>query len=312
VANGVDGVGEPSGAPARPERLGIADRFDEALLRIEVWRERPGVAGALIVGSALLIAGAWWFTQPEERVPVEHTIPLASASGDEQAPAGASNGESAATGDGPASSAEMSNVGRPKTGADAPAPIASQGPTHPGEVVAAGTDGVESGAAGADDRAEPKIVVHVVGAVRAPGIVQLDPGSRVNDALRSAGGATDDADLEQLNLAAPLADGSQVRVPRQDQVMDGPLIIAPPPTTAAGAASRSGVSSETTSQPGPLNLNTATESELEELPGVGPATAAAITAWRDENGGFLSVDDLTQVPGIGPVKLSRVRDRVTV
>ena len=145
-----------------------------------------------------------------------------------------------------------------------------------------------------------EVVVHVAGAVAAPGVHRLPSDARVVDALDASGGALDDADLARLNLAAPLADGSQVYVPRVGE--------SPPATLAPGGAGGSGAAGA----PGPVDLNTATAEQLEELPGVGPATAAAIIAHRDEIGGFSAVDQLLDVRGIGDAKMAELRDLVTV
>ena len=138
------------------------------------------------------------------------------------------------------------------------------------------------------------LLVHAAGAVRRPGVYELRAGSRVTDLIDAAGGPTDDADLDQLNLAAPVNDGERVYVPRVGEIV-----------LAAGSGT-------TTSPSGPLNLNTATLEQLDELPGVGPATARAIIDERDRRGGFASVDDLLDVRGIGPSKLEALRDLVTV
>lgn len=137
------------------------------------------------------------------------------------------------------------------------------------------------------------VVLHVVGAVVEPGIVELPIGSRVVDALASAGGPTDDADLAAVNLARVVADGEQLLVPRIGEV--------PPAAPGAPAAAD-----------GRVNLNTADAAALETLPGVGPAIAARIIAWRDANGPFRSVDELTAVSGIGERTLEGLRDRATV
>ena len=137
----------------------------------------------------------------------------------------------------------------------------------------------------------------MAGAVVRPGVYRLPPGGRVADAIEAAGGPAPGAELHRLNLAAPLVDGSQVYVPLAGE--------APP----AGAAAP-GAGAE--APPGPLDLNTATAAQLEELPGIGPATAAAIVDAREERGGFASVDDLLDVRGIGPAKLEALRDLVTV
>ena len=144
------------------------------------------------------------------------------------------------------------------------------------------------------------LIVHVAGAVAAPGVYPLAPGSRVIAALDAAGGGTTDADLDGLNLAAPLADGQRVYVPVAGEV--------DPATVADGAPPPAGALSGGAS--GPIDLNTATAAELETLPGVGPATAAAIVDDRTRNGPFATVDDLDRVSGIGPAKLEQYGDPV--
>ncbi|MDQ1479727.1 MAG: competence protein ComEA [Actinomycetota bacterium] len=151
------------------------------------------------------------------------------------------------------------------------------------------------------------IVVDVVGAVRAPGVVSLDGRARVVDAIRAAGGATPGADLQRLNLAAKLDDGARVSVP---------LFGQPPPAIDPGAVSGStsastGGSADGAGDPNaPVNVNTATETQLEDLPGIGPTLAAAIVAERERNGPFRSADDLTRVHGIGEGRLAQLRDFV--
>jgi competence protein ComEA len=143
---------------------------------------------------------------------------------------------------------------------------------------------------------QPELIVDVVGAVRAAGVVRMPAGARVFDAIAAAGGATADADVEQLNLAARLADGARIAVPRKGETL--------PPAGGVGDA--------IDAAPGPVDLNTATPDQLDVLPGVGPATAAAIVRDRDEHGPFRSVDDLARVRGIGPAKLEQLRDLVSV
>lgn len=143
------------------------------------------------------------------------------------------------------------------------------------------------------------LTVHVAGAVAAPGVYRLTAGARVLDAVRAAGGARPDADPQRLNLAAPVADGQRVFVPRVGEAL--------PATVGGGAGSTSG-----TSPPGPVDLNSATVEQLDALPGVGPSTAAAIVSYRERNGPFSSVDQLLDVRGIGPSKLDAIRDLVTV
>ena len=132
------------------------------------------------------------------------------------------------------------------------------------------------------------LYVHVVGAVRRPGLYRLKEGARVADALARAGGVTPKAQVELVNLAAPIADGQQVVVPRRG---------------AAGAAAGS-------ASGGPVHLNTATLEQLDELPGVGPVTAQKILDYREQHGAFSSVDELDGIPGIGPARLAQIRDLV--
>jgi competence protein ComEA len=137
-----------------------------------------------------------------------------------------------------------------------------------------------------------RVVVDVVGAVRRPGLYRLAQGSRIADALTRAGGATAKADLAQVNLAAPLADGEQVVVPRRG-------------VAAAGAASGSAGAAAA-----PVQLSTATLEQLDSLPGVGPVTAQKILDYRQKHGAFQSVDELDAVPGIGPKRLDQLHELV--
>jgi competence protein ComEA len=135
--------------------------------------------------------------------------------------------------------------------------------------------------------------VDVVGAVRRPGLYRLPHGSRVADALARAGGATRTAEIELVNLAAPIADGEQVVVPRRGS--GGPT---------AGAPGAGGVGT------GPVHLSTATVEQLDALPGVGPVTAQKILDYRRQHGAFSSVEELDAVPGIGPAKLAQLKGLV--
>ena len=142
----------------------------------------------------------------------------------------------------------------------------------------------------------PRVVVHVVGAVRRPGLYRLADGSRIAEAVERAGGATANANLELVNLAAPVADGAQVVVPRHAEATSAPEGAAGAVTTAVAAK---------------LSLNRATAEELEALPGIGPTTVQKILAYRREHGAIGSVDELDAVPGIGPARLDQLRDLVT-
>jgi competence protein ComEA len=156
-----------------------------------------------------------------------------------------------------------------------------------------GTGGATGAAAPA---ATGSVTVDVAGKVRRPGIAVLDAGSRVVDALKAAGGARSGVDLSGLNLARVLVDGEQILVGEP-----APVGLAASAVPSAGAPG------------GPLvNLNTASEAELEALPEVGPVTAQAILAWRTQHGGFSSVDELLEVDGIGDATLGQLVPYVTV
>jgi competence protein ComEA len=136
--------------------------------------------------------------------------------------------------------------------------------------------------------AAPRLVVHVAGSVKRPGLYRLREGKRVADAVARAGGATAPADTAAINLAAPLADGMQVLVPRRV-----------PGGGGIGAAG------------GRVSLSSATAAELDNLPGIGPVTAQKILDYRAAHGGFGSVDDLDAIPGIGPARIEQIRDVVS-
>jgi competence protein ComEA len=166
--------------------------------------------------------------------------------------------------------------------------------------VGSGTATVERSppaAAGELEAAPPaRLVVHVVGAVRRPGLYRLDHGSRIADAVRRAGGATRRADLSLVNLAAQVADGTQVVVPARV-------------TVAAGQAEGGGGEAAAPAA-GPVHLNTATIEQLDALPGIGPVTAQKILDYREQHGAFSSIDDLDAIPGIGPARLEQLREQV--
>jgi len=135
------------------------------------------------------------------------------------------------------------------------------------------------------------VVVDVTGAVVRPGVYRMPAGSRVNDAVQRAGGATGRAELEAVNLAARLADGQQVVVP--ERVPGGTV-------ATAGAGS----------EEGPISLGTATVEQLDTIDGIGPVTAADIVEFRDQHGGLSSVDQLDQISGIGPATMESLRARL--
>ncbi|ABU57783.1 ComEA family DNA-binding protein [Roseiflexus castenholzii] len=143
------------------------------------------------------------------------------------------------------------------------------------------------------------IVAYISGAVRAPDVYQLPVGARVKDLVLAAGGLSDDADIERINLAAPIADGQHVRVP---WIGDGATMAATAPTESPASGESSGL----------IDLNRATAAELDALPGIGNVLANRIVEWREREGPFQSVDDLGKVEGIGPALLAKLKPLVTV
>lgn len=162
-----------------------------------------------------------------------------------------------------------------------------KGQAAPTESVAVTADADEAAASG-------ELYVHVLGAVEHPGLYVLDLDSRMVDAVAAAGGTTDDADLAGINLARTLEDGEQIIVPVTGVADGGTDAVTAPPADDR------------------IDLNTADQASLEALPRIGPALAERIIAWREENGGFQSVDDLLAVPGIGEKLLDGIRDGVRV
>ncbi len=140
------------------------------------------------------------------------------------------------------------------------------------------------------------LTVHVTGAVVRPGLVQVPAGARVQDALLAAGGPTADADLDATNLAAPLSDGQQVRIPATREAIQ-PVVL---PAGSGGTT------------PLRVNINTATAAELIALPGVGEATAAKIITYREEHHPFAQIEDILNVSGIGEAEFDGFKDLITV
>ncbi|GLK17568.1 hypothetical protein GCM10017602_20500 [Herbiconiux flava] len=155
--------------------------------------------------------------------------------------------------------------------------------------------------------AAPALLVHVLGAVASPGVYELGAGSRVVDGVAAAGGFAPSADSASVNLARPLVDGEQLRVLAVGEAPAPPL-----PGTPAGASSGSAAPSGGASAPSLVNLNSATEIDLDTLPRIGPAMATRIVAYRDANGPFASIDDLLQIPGIGDKTLESLRPLLTL
>lgn len=172
-------------------------------------------------------------------------------------------------------------------------------PSTPGAETTLGTLAppavVDSGAT-VDETSTPgtRVLVHVAGAVRTPGVYEVALGARVVDAVTAAGGALPRAATSAINLAAPVSDGERIYLPAIGEVID---------PVAASSGSGGG---EATGR-ALVNVNSATADELDSLPGIGPSTAAAIIARRDEIGRFVGYDDLLTVPGVGPAKVDALR-----
>lgn len=144
------------------------------------------------------------------------------------------------------------------------------------------------------------ILIHVAGAIAQPGVYTLEAGSRVQDAVQAAGGLLPGADLRGVNLAAVMQDGERVTIPTT------------PPTPLPGSLEDLSEDSRSTTILYPINLNTATQAELESLPGIGPITAQKIIQYREQNGPFIKIEDLLKVPGIGPKTFEEIKSLITV
>lgn len=261
------------------------------------------VARALVVAVAAAVA--WWLLRPPAP-PVEAVLPLAGETADDGR---ASNRTTAGEG---VAGVEPDPGGTSRAGA-APGP---GGAASAGDVADPGGPGAASPAGGGDPTASPSaLVVQAAGAVLHPGVYRLPAGSRVDDLVRAAGGVRLDADLDRVNLAAPVHDGERVWVPRVSEEVAPPVIAggAVPSPVAPGGGAGGGADAGSPGEPAAvIDLNTATAEQLDTLPGVGPVTAAAIVAHRDEHGPFGSVDDLLDVRGIGEAKLEQLRPLVRV
>jgi competence protein ComEA len=144
---------------------------------------------------------------------------------------------------------------------------------------------------------EKPVIVHITGAVPRPGVYALPQGARLQDAISAAGGFLAEAEKSQLNLAALLEDGSRLDVPFVEGA--SPIIGTPVPAVVTATTEL-------------IDINTAGNAELEELPGIGPTTAQRIIEYREQNGPFVSTEDIINVPGIGPGTYERIKDLITV
>ena len=151
-----------------------------------------------------------------------------------------------------------------------------------------------------------KIAIHVTGEVKKEGLIYLPLGSRVADAIKEAGGETKNADLSQINLAYQLQDGQKLYIPNKNEIISEYII------SATGNTESEGSSSNNLKGENKVNINTATQSELDQLPGIGPSIAQRIIDYREENGNFQKIEDVQNVKGMGDAKYEEIKDKITV
>ena len=163
-----------------------------------------------------------------------------------------------------------------------------------------------------EETKEEKIVVHITGAVNKEGIVELQTGARIADAIEKAGGAKENADIKNINLATILEDGMKVHIPtvEETQTNNENINVENNANSQINAGTKE-VTSNTKTQ-GKININTATEEELDTLPGIGPSTASKIIDYRKENGKFKSVEEIKEVSGIGDAKYEKIKKLITI
>lgn len=152
-----------------------------------------------------------------------------------------------------------------------------------------------------------KILIHISGCVKNNTVVSLPEGSRINDAIEAAGGLTNDADLTNINLAYILEDGEKIYIPKKGEEVAEESYTSV--ITSEISSIKSGASASKTSK---ININKATQTDLETIPGIGPSTALKIIDYREENGKFNSIEDIKNVSGIGDAKYEKMKDYITV
>lgn len=242
---------------------------------------------AILLVGTLVVAVLWWNTAARPAVPVNE----AAGVGAEVRADGSM--------DGPGPGGEVTAADGSGVAGVAPIPGGSDVHDHGGGGVPA------AGSVPAPGDGPAEVVVHITGAVGAPGVVSLPAGSRVADAVVAAGGLTPFAAPERINLARTLVDGEHVHVLRDGE--DPPIPIGP----STGDADTSAAASGGVAPDGRIDLNRASAAELETLPSVGPARSAAIIEHRETHGPFQVPGDLRAVPGIGEVTFQRLAELVT-
>lgn len=212
-------------------------------------------------------------------------------------------------GDGVEPLTQLAADGEP-VGGQAGGPAGSSAPSAPPTPSSPLPAAPAPGTAGAADGG---LLVHVVGEVAEPGLVTVPDGARVADALEAAGGTTRKADLTAVNLARTVVDGEQLYVPKPGEQVPGAAAPgAGGPASGASGSGPGGPGASGGSTAATVDINTADAAALEALPGIGPSIAQAIVEWRTANGPFASVDELEDVPGIGPATLAEIRDSARV
>lgn len=239
---------------------------------LEWWERHRRII--LSVGTILLIGSSLWLYQARsaDRFGTASQLPLVS-------PAYASNDE--------ALGSEETVPGEARSG-----PASSQ---------------PEAGEPKGSEQTAPLLYIDVKGNVNRPGLYRLDAGSRVADAIAKAGGAKPDADLEQINLAAPLTDGTAIVIPAKG---GSPAAVAQDRSSPAYKPGSAGPSAAALDDQ--VNLNTATAEQLMDLPGIGEARAASILRYREQKGGFRSPEELKEIEGIGEKMYDRIKERLRI
>ena len=154
-----------------------------------------------------------------------------------------------------------------------------------------------------------KIAVHIIGEVNKPGIIYFEEGARINDAIEEAGGETKEADLAQVNLAYVLQDGQKIYIPNKKEKITTYIIQE---SGNNGVVEENSNTNESKEENEKVNINTASQSELDGLPGIGDSIAQRIIDYREQNGNFKSIEELKEVKGIGEAKFEEIKDRVTI
>ena len=163
-----------------------------------------------------------------------------------------------------------------------------------------------------ESKEEEKIVVHITGAVNKEGIVELETGARIADAIEKAGGSKENADIKNINLATILEDGMKIHIPTIEETNTNKDKTTENNENSQTITETIDNASDTKKTQGKVNINTANIEELDTLPGIGPSTASKIISYRQENGKFKNIEELKEVSGIGEAKYEKIKDLITI